>query len=35
MNIPNDNHTVAFFDFIEKHDIQVPVIKGTMCRDGR
>ena len=27
MNTPNDNHTVAFFEFIEKHDIQVPVIQ--------
>lgn len=27
MNTPNDNHTVAFFDLIGKHDIQVPVIQ--------
>ena len=27
MNTPNDNHTVAFFEFIRKHDIQVPVIQ--------
>lgn len=27
MSTQNDNHTVAFFEFIEKHDIQVPVIQ--------
>ena len=27
MSTQNDNHTVAFFEFIRKHDIQVPVIQ--------
>lgn len=27
MNTPNDNHAVSFFEFIEKRDIQVPVIQ--------